>query len=136
MVRINKALEDSDIDGESLEMKWDFKRIIIGTLLAGAFLGLGLFFLFKVGDKVITKGMHDVLGVSSQKEGSGPPPNLPTKEDVSRVLSQAQQEISKLTADNLTSSQAAIQKIIQDLQSLQGGKKSPTDFFCEFVCKK
>lgn len=52
-----------------------------------------------------------------------PTPKIPTKKDVESVIKNAAENLQKITEENVTSSQAAIQKIIQDLQSIQEGSK-------------
>ena len=61
---------------------------------------------------------------------------MPSGEDATKLLGTAKKELSSLTPDNLTASDAALQKIILDLQSLQKGKGNPVETFCNLVCKK
>lgn len=116
------------------EERWDLKRVLIGLILLVVFGGLGIYYLIGFVERNGLNLNRKTLGAATQNEISPPP--LPTKEDISKIITTARDELSQITSDNLTSSQAAIQKIIGDLQSLTGGKKSAADILCEFVCKK
>lgn len=114
---------------------WDFKRILIGIGILIVLVIMGNYFFVVTGEKILEKGQ--VQGISSEKEILvSSPPELPTKEDAIRLLQEAQANLGSITEQNLTSSGAAIAKIISNLQALQGGEKSAGDVFCELVCKK
>lgn len=117
-------------DEEKIEESWDIKKIIIGALILITFFGIGFFYLFNL----FTKGdllSKRALGVSTKKEKEVPP--LPSKDDISRIITSAQESLSQITYENVTSSQAAIQKIIKDLNFLEG--KNENNFICQFICK-
>lgn len=81
-------------------------------------------------------GTTHVLGAHSNPKITSSNVRLPKKEDAEKLLETAKEELSNLTSDNLVSSQAALQKIINDLKDLQNGKGDPVETFCELVCKK
>lgn len=120
--------KDNFQEGELVE-RWSKIRILVGLTVLVFILGFGLFLFNKAGEKAT-----QVLGIKDHASNTSDI-KLPTQEDANRLLDQAKDELNNLTAENLTSSQAAIQKIIRDLQSLQGGDKQTLDVVCELVCK-
>lgn len=130
---------------EDLEEAWDKKKLFVAAIVATIFLTGGIFFL---GSKVkgvlvsptskVNSIKQKVLGSETKnKDGSQAPPEvrIPPQEEVQRIIKETQEILSKLTTENITSSQAAIQQIITNFQQLQGGKKDTKDVFCDLVCK-
>ncbi|HVZ12368.1 MAG TPA: hypothetical protein VG965_05040 [Patescibacteria group bacterium] len=127
-----KIERDEEVqEGEIVETQWDFKKIAIGlVVLVVIFIGISYFFLPKSGEDT---ALTATLGASTSSEDLSPTPPLPKKEDVQKVITNVRDTLSKITSDNITSSQAAIQKIITDLQGLQG-KNGAAETFCKLVC--
>ena len=115
-------------DGETVEARWDLKKIIIGVIILSILGLLGAIMLTGIGRQGAVND-REALGITNEK------PSLPTTADVERIIRETRETISSITADNLTSSQAAIQKMISDLEVLQG-KKDAKDVICDLVCKK
>lgn len=123
-------------EGEIVESAWDIKKIGIGIAILVPLLIAGAYVLFPVGSGPNTNSNKGILGISAQDSTSTKDvPPLPTKDDIEQIITSAKNTLSQITSDNLTSSQAAIQKIIGDLQVLQG-KKDAVGVFCDLVCKK
>lgn len=126
--------EDSD---DLIEEAWDKKRLFI----ASAFLiviALGIGYALLEGKKYFDSTAGRVLGEFWQKSPQREEIKeikLPTQKDINKIIEHTKEELSKITSENLTSSQAAIQKIIRDLEILQG-KKDAGDYFCDLVCKE
>jgi gas vesicle protein len=118
------------LEGETVETQWDIKRIVIGIVILAILASFGALFFFP------KKPSSDqaTLGVSSG-ESSRELPNLPTQDDVENIVSEAKSALSEITSENLTSSQAAIQKIISDLQKLQENKGA-IGAICSLICKE
>lgn len=127
-----KIDKDEEIqEGEVVETHWDLKKIIVGGFLLIVILLIGAIVFFPGQNRSPSR---QTLGATS--ESTKPTPPLPDKEDVQGIIENAKSTLSEITSENLTSSEAAIQKVISDLQSLQAGSGSATDIFCKFVCKK
>ena len=118
-------------EGETVETRWDLKKIIIGVISLLVLGFLGAIMLTGIGRQSSVSD-REALGVESKDEDA---PSLPTSENVERIIRETRETISNITSDNLTSSQAAIQKMISDLEILQG-KKDAKDVICDLVCKK
>lgn len=116
-------------EGETVETRWDLKKIIIGFVILLVLGLLGAIMLTGVSKRSGTSSEREALGTTSEDV-----PSLPTSEDVERIIRETRETISNITAENLTSSQAAIQKMISDLEVLQG-KKDAKDVICDLVCK-
>lgn len=117
------------MEGQVVE-SWSGKKILAACIVFLILGGIGFYVMQKAGKKAA-----DVLGVSFKPVPTNEVKIL-TKEDAGRLLDQAKKELENLTADNLTASDAALQKIILDLQSIQKGNGNPVATFCNLVCKK
>lgn len=126
-VNINRDDLKSAEDGEVVETEWDWKRVGVGIFVLAVLFIVGSYIFFPKGSNQAT------LGASTQN--LSPTPALPNERDVQGIINSAKQTLSQLTSNNLTSSQAAIQKVITDLQQLQGSK-SAVGAFCSLVCGK
>ena len=116
-------------EGEIVETRWDLKKIVIVAVTLLVLGLLGAIMLTGIGRQSSVSD-REALGVASEDI-----PSLPTSEDVERIIRETRETISNITAENLTSSQAAIQKMISDLEVLQG-KKDAKDVICDLVCRK
>ena len=127
------------LEGEEVETRWDLKKIIIGVIILSALGLLGAIMLTGIGRQSSVSDDGKALGVASRDEdksgGGRETPSLPSSQDIERIIRETRETISTITAENLTSSQAAIQRMISDLEVLQG-KKDAKDIICELVCKK
>ncbi len=125
--------EDGFQEGEVVEA-WSKKRIGFAILLALFVIGGIGYGMLSWTEGLISKPIEkmNVLGESS----SGDDVKLPTREDIEKTLENAKNELEKISSENVTASDAAVQKVIQDLQSIQGGGKEPVDVVCEMLCKK
>lgn len=127
---------------EEIIEKWDWKRIAIGATVLTTLGVVGGYVVFKKTplSNLASVDKKGTLGVTSSGNAadnpSSNPPPLPSKDDINKIIDDVKNNISNITAENLTSSQAAIQTVIQDLQQLQNGKKTPIDELCSLVCKK
>lgn len=124
--------EDGFQEGDIVEV-WSKKRILFAIIVFFIItVGLGYGALY-VTEETFNKPIEElrVLGESNTRDVK-----LPSREDIENTLETAKEELSKISSENVTASDAAIQKVIQDLQSIQGGGKEPVDVVCEMLCKK
>ncbi|MGE5041852.1 MAG: hypothetical protein ACM3IJ_03030 [Candidatus Levyibacteriota bacterium] len=121
--------EDGFMEGQVVE-SWSGKRILVACLVLLILGGFGFYLLQKTGKKA-----SEVLGATFNPVPTTEVKVL-TKDDAGKLLNQAKKELESLTAENLTASGAALQKIILDLQSIQKGNSNPVEAFCNLVCKK
>ncbi len=128
-----KPIELEEIEEGKIEpqMRWDIKKIGIGLFVLAVLGILGSMVLFPSREAASSRSTG-TLGVTSEEETQTP--ELPTEQDVEKIISETKQTLSNITYDNLTSSEAAIQKVINDLNSLQG-KKDAKAVVCDLVCK-
>ncbi len=124
-----KIDRDEDVqEGEIIETEWDIKKLAIGLVILILLIIVGsyIFFPSKESDnQSLEASMHNL----------SPTPPLPNQKDVENVIDNARKTLSELTAKNLTSSEAAIQKVINDLEGLKG-KNGAMNLFCNTICKK
>lgn len=131
-----KIQEDEEFQEGNIVESWSKKRIFAGLFILGIIGMVGWYGLKQVSSKT-----SQVLGSSTvlnqARSVSDSDVRLPSKEDANMLLEQAKKELNALTLEKSdTSSQAALQKIIADLQSIQKGKDSPMDLICHTVCGK
>ncbi len=129
-----RRLNVEKLEGETVESLWDIKKIAIGLIILAFLISLGVLMLFPNSNSQDESKDRKALGISSEDNTHPGVPTLPTKEDIENILRDAQDTLSKITSENLTSSQAAIQKLITDLEVLQG-EKNVKDVICDLVCK-
>lgn len=118
-------------EGEVVEEIWSKRRIFIGIAVVVAVLGLGSYFFKSSFQDALpqkaTLGTQDVIPT--------PEVEIPNKEELNEILNNAKESLSEITSENVTSSESAIQKIIQDLERVQGGDGTAKNVLCEYVCK-
>ena len=128
-----KEKEEEAQEGEIVETHWDVKKIAIG-ILALVLLFIAAAYIFLPNNEVVQGPGVSILGTRNEDPSKEEVPPLPDREDVENILNNAQNSLSKITTHNLTSSQAAIQKVITDLQAISD-KKDAVGAFCEVICK-
>ncbi len=126
MFKENEKFQEAEI-----VESWSRMRIVIAATIIILALG-GSYYIYT---KAKT-GATSVLGARTDPKISSSDVRLPSKDDATKLLETAKEELNNLTSDNLVSSQAALQKIINDLKDLQNGKGDPVETFCELVCKR
>jgi hypothetical protein len=129
-VRRKIKIEEGFEEGELVE-RWSRRRLLVALVTLVTLGVLGYFAFKEVGDKTKQFSMANVKGESTKEDVK-----LPTKEDIDRVLEEVRQQLSNITSENITASEAAVQKAITDLQKIQTGSQSAVGAFCELVCKK
>lgn len=109
---------------------WSKKRLFLALATLLFLGGVGYFALVNVSEKA--KGVlgEEIKGKQTEEV------RLPTRDDVDKILENVRSQLSTITSENITASEAAVQKAIADLQSIQGGSQSAIGAFCDLVCKK
>lgn len=132
-----KIEKDEEFTEGDVVESWSKKRIIVGLVVLVLIVGVGYLFLSKIQEQA-TK----VFGVSTTKpelqrvSQVSSEVRLPRKEDANILLERAKEELNNLTPETASASDGAIQRVIQDLQSLQSGRETPVGVICDLVCKK
>ncbi len=125
--------EEGFTDGEVVE-SWNGKRIMVGLIVIILLIGVAYIFLSRIQERT-----SQVLGSRTtqlEKIASSSDVKLPSKETAEDLLETAKKELNSLTADNVSASDGALQKVISDLQKVQSGKETPVDIICKMVCKE
>ncbi len=131
-----EELKKEAIDVEEVVEKWSVTKIVIGILM-GLFLGYFVYiFVHDVANKIHQKAVQ-ILDQTTQVSKRPIPQQvqLPSLNDASGILSDVQQTVSRFSAQNISSSQSAIEKVIVELQQLQSGQKNVSKVFCDLACK-
>jgi hypothetical protein len=127
---MKKPVNEDIQEGEIVESYWDVKKIAVGLVFLAIIIIAGSY-LLKFFETNSSKS--NVLGVSENEVKDAPP--LPDKDDIENIIENAKESLSEITSENLTSSQAAIQRIITDLKSLQG-ESGAVGVICSLMCKE
>ena len=132
---------------------WDKKKIVIAVVLLIGLVGIGVW------SKVLVLGKNrqdssfksgkssgTVAGVSIEGQGestsknnnkmpsfSFSPPNI--QEEARQKLNEIKQQVSNLNVQDIASSSPQVQKVINDLKSLQQYPKDQAKQMCENICK-
>ncbi len=132
MKKIEKNVgEKQTLKEEVVEQQWSKPRLFIAFIILVMLIAAGM--LLWPSD---TSSLEKSSSHAIPKEYT-PPENvkIPTKKDVEQIIQNAQSQLANITSENFTSSTAAIQKVITDLQKLQQGNKETIDIICEYICK-
>lgn len=105
-----------------------FRHIIFGTIFFGALFSLLGIFIWETKLRNI-KPSPKTLGVSTENKIV-----LPDKKDAENILKNVQKEINTITPENITSSDSAILRIIEDLERLRSGDANALETVCSLVC--
>ena len=105
-----------------------FRHIIFGTIFFGALFSLLGIFIWETKLRNI-KPPTKTLGVSTENKIV-----LPDKKDAENILKNVQKEINAITPENITSSDSAILRIIEDLERLRSGDANALETVCSLVC--
>ncbi len=105
-----------------------FRHIIFGTIFFGILFSLLGIFIWETKLRNI-KPSTKTLGVSTENKII-----LPDKKDAENILKNVQKEINAITPENITSSDSAILRIIEDLERLRSGDANALETVCSLVC--
>ncbi len=144
--------KDRIIDQETV---WDKKKIAIGVVSAIILLGVGIYFLKpylfnqqnaatevsqKSGNIGSVEGASTSQGIDQKNDNSQGQTaksfSIPTVNDVQANIANIQQQITHLDAAQIASSSPQVQKIIQDIQSMQEYPKNQAKEMCQQICSK
>ncbi len=131
--RIEK--EEGFTEAEVVE-SWSKKRIGV-ALLVVFLMGVGVMYAFSQIGKKATEVLGSQVGPQIQSSRvAASDVSLPSSTDAKELLETAKKELEKITSENVSASDGALQKVITDLQNVQSGKESPVDALCKMVCKQ
>lgn len=105
-----------------------FRHIIFGTIFFGVLFSLLGIFIWETKLRNI-KPSPKTLGVSTENKIV-----LPDKKDAENILKNVQKEINAITPENITSSDSAILRIIEDLERLRSGDANALETVCSLAC--
>lgn len=118
------------------------KKLFIGLVLALVATGVisyVYFTKFEKGKITFFKN-GKVLGIESsggkkvKKEDKIQNP-ITSNKQINKALEEAKESLSKVSSENFASSSAIIERVINDLKTLQSQGKEPVDIVCDLVCK-
>lgn len=123
-----KAIKEAEeiIEDAEVVMRWSGKRIVIATSLVVLIIAGGIYAISLLSQN------PKVLG---EKAPDKPKLKLPSERRIEKILDQAQEELSNVTAKNLVDSQPRLKKIIEELTNLTGSSSSAKSLICDSLCK-
>jgi len=117
------------------EQSWNKKRILIALLILLALLGAGYFLTGSIFTKLVPKKSAPSYKNEKSKESvlsSESTPNL--SEAVQKQIESIKKEVNKINIDEIASSSSQIQKIINDVKSLEKLPQSQVKDACLKIC--
>lgn len=136
---------------EVVEEAWSIPKIIIGVVSLITVVGGGLYLKSNYFDTNTSGNIHQkktaVEGVTtSSEDGNGSStkkdsPTLPNfspdniRVDIQNKVDEIKKQIISLNPSEIASSSPQVQKIIQDMKSIQDYPKNQAKEMCENICK-
>jgi len=115
------------------EESWNKKRIIIGIFLLTLIIVGGYFFKTKI--FVDSSGQaKSVKGISAEEISTQPEPKVNIQEAVKEKLDSLKQEVSGLDMLEIASSSPQVQKILNDIKSLEQYPTNQIKEICRKIC--
>ncbi len=124
-----------------IEESWNKKRIIIGLVfLLAAVAGLTAFKVLvldknQAPESIANKATTDVKGVSTNTNTSSNGSTITgLKTNIQDQLNTIKQEASSINLTDIATSSPQVQKVIDDIKSIQNLPRSQAKSICEQVC--
>ena len=113
---------------------WNKKKIFIAIFLLVIFMAGGYFLKFHVLDKSLDQSSKSVQGISAEENNSGPDVKLSVQEAVKEKIDSLKQEVSDLDIIEIASSSPQVQKILNDIKSLEQYPTNQIKEICRKIC--
>jgi hypothetical protein len=126
--KIIKEIKDADVKEAEIVTSWSKKKIAVAIFLVIVLIFVGVY-----GVKSLIDNTNRVLEEKVSQERPQLP--LPNQKNIEGIISNAKNNLSKIDADNVASSQPQIQKVIDDLRQLTTASASAKSLICGTICK-
>lgn len=113
---------------------WNKKRIIIAVFLLILLIVGGYFFKTRVLDGNLLLQLKSVKGISTQESTNKPAFKLNIQEAVKEKINSIKQEVSGLDVVEIASSSPQVQKILNDIKSLEQYPTNQLKEICRKIC--
>jgi hypothetical protein len=110
---------------------WNKKRIFIAVFLLALLLAGGYFYKTRVLGETLFRPSKSVQGINTEKENAELP-GINVQETVKEKINSLKQQVAGLNISDIASSSPQVQKILNDIESLE---QYPTDQVKE-ICRK
>ena len=116
------------------EASWNKKRIIIAIFLLVLLIAGGYFFKTRVLGDSSLQVAKSVKGISSEKKNIEPEFNVDIQGAVREKINSLRQEVSNLDVLEVASSSPQVQKILNDIKSLEQYPTNQIKEICRKIC--
>jgi len=113
---------------------WNKKRIFIVTFLALFLMVGGYFFKIHFLDKNLPQASKSVKGVSTEEKRIEPDLKTNVQEVVKEKINSLKQEVSNLSIVEVASSSPQVQKVLNDIKSLEQYPTNQIKEICRKIC--
>jgi len=117
-----------------MEESWNKKRIFIVTFLALFLMVGGYFFKIRFLDKNSPQPEESVKGVSTEEKNIEPEFKVNVQETVKEKIESLKKEVSGLDIVEIASSSPQVQKIFNDIKSLEQYPTNQVKEICRKIC--
>ncbi|MBF8249742.1 MAG: hypothetical protein HW400_343 [Candidatus Levybacteria bacterium] len=116
------------------EESWNKKRIFIAIILLALLIIGGYFFKTRALGENLFRQVKSVKGISSQKQIAEPAFNLNIQDTVKEKINSLKQEVAGLDIIEIASSSPQVQKILNDVKSLEQYPTNQLKEICRKIC--
>jgi len=113
---------------------WNKKRIFIAVFLILLLMGGGYFFGPRILSDQVSKMAKSVKGISAENQTPAPDLKANIQATVKEKINSLQQEVSGLNVMEVATSSPQVQKILNDIKSLQQYPANQIQEICKKVC--
>lgn len=128
-----------------IQESWSIKRILVGVFIIAVLVGIGYgikVFAFDFGKNPAKSNNSTkqntpwdrVEGVSSQNNQDGQSFSLPAQLDVQDRINTIRREVTNLNISEIASSSPQVQKVLEDIKSLEQYPKNQAKDLCQKIC--
>ena len=122
------------MEEESVQ-SWNRKRVSIAVFLLALLLTGGYFFKTRILDETQLQPAKSVEGISTKDE-TVELPGINVQEAVREKIESIRQEVSAMNVMEVASSSPQVQKILNDIKSLQGYPENQIKEICNNICSR
>jgi hypothetical protein len=113
---------------------WNKKRVFIASFLAVLLIAGGIFFKIRILDENSSQLAESVKGVNNEEQNVEPEIKVNIQEAMKEKIDSLRQEVSGLDVLEVASSSPQVQKILNDVKSLQQYPTNQIKEICRKIC--
>lgn len=113
---------------------WNKKRIFIGVFLLVALIAGWYFFKTRILDENLSLQTKSIKGISTAEKTTEPPFRTNIQDAIKEKINSLKQEVAGLNISEIASSSPQVQKILNDIKSLEQYPTNQVKEICKKIC--